>query len=76
MSSSLADKLNIKSAPAIARLLLGGSGAQTSSQISTPKHTPFAVRKTFGLGSTIMLFPAKLISVGFSSLADANHRLS
>ena len=40
MSSSLAERLKIRSAPASANLLLGGAGAHTSSHISTPNCTP------------------------------------
>ena len=60
MSSSLAERLKMISAPANARLLLGGIGAQTSSQISTPNFIPspvtlhaVACHKELGLGTDV-----------------------
>ena len=46
-SSSVAERFKIKSAPDKAKWLLGGIGAHTSSQISTPNLTPCDVKKSF-----------------------------
>ena len=64
------------SAPERARLLLGGMGAHTSSQISTPNFMPLVVTKSLGSALTEMELPAKKNDVGFKSWAEANQRFS
>ena len=56
--------------------VLGGIGAHTSSQISTPNFTPLLVTKSLGSALTVRLLPAKKKAVGFRSWAEANQRFS